>query len=316
MRLALRWLGWPVAVAVVGYFIWFAFRTFRLQDLSSLATPKAIVAILVAACLYALIIPISGAAWMILLRRQGEAWSPARLASILAVTQLAKYIPGGIAQPVGRAAMSVRHGMALRAFTVTVIQESVLAIAASIVVGVSLLSLSPLGIAQLPAGYRNIVFLGAAAAGATVLLFASGATWLPRWVKSRRWLSTAFLAIGPAPGISTTLVVSFAYCLNYLAIGLGVWAIGQALGLGVSGNYGLLTGAFSLAWLLGFVVPGAPAGLGVREGTMTLLLAHAVPQYQILVLVVAVRIATFAGDGICFAVGYWGARHMDRETHQ
>lgn len=315
MRSALRWLGWLVAVVVVGYFVWFAFRTFRVQDLTPLATPAALAAMVLAACLYALIIPISGVAWMILLRRQGEAWSPARLASILAVTQLAKYIPGGIAQPVGRAAMSMRHGMKLRVFTVTVIQESVLAVAASIVVGVSLLSLSPLGIAQLPAAYRNIVFLGTLVAGITVLLLASGATWLPQRVKTQPWVSATVGAVGPAPGINNTCVVSVAYCMNYLAIGLGVWAIGQALGLGVSGNYGLLTGAFSLAWLLGFVVPGAPAGLGVREGTMALLLAHAVPQHQILALVVAVRLATFAGDGICFVAGWWGSRYLDREMH-
>jgi uncharacterized membrane protein YbhN (UPF0104 family) len=34
----------------------------------------------------------------------------------------------------------------------------------------------------------------------------------------------------------------------------------------------LLLGAFSLAWLLGLVVPGAPGGLGVFEATAIALL--------------------------------------------
>lgn len=313
MRSALRWVTSLVALIVVGYFAWFAFRAFRFQDLSSLATPAALTAMLFAAVLYALIIPISGLAWAMLLRRQGERWSPVRLMAVLAITQLAKYIPGGVAQPVGRAAMSLRQGMKLRAFTVTVIQESALAVAASVLVGVSLFALSPSGLTQLPPGYQSVVLAGTFIAGASVLLLASGATFLPRWAKAKRWVSKISSVAGPAPGVHATLAVSLAYCLNYLVIGLGVWAIGQTLGLGANGDYGLLTGAFSLAWLLGFVAPGAPAGLGVREGTMALLLAGAVPHHQILSLVLAVRLATVVGDGICFAAGVWGSRHLGRD---
>jgi uncharacterized membrane protein YbhN (UPF0104 family) len=316
MRLALRWLGWLVALVVVGYFVSFAFRTFRLQDLTSLATPTAVAAMLFAACLYALIIPISGAAWAVLLQRQGEAWPPARLASILAVTQLAKYIPGGVAQPVGRAAMSVQHGMKLRVFTVTVIQESVLTIAASVVVGLGLLLLLPLGITQIPLAYRGMVLAAGVATVLAVFALASGFVWWPQWLCKQRWMSQVLKALGPSLGIAATSVAFVGYCLNYLVIGVGIWVVGHALGLGPAGGYLLLTAAFSLAWLLGFVVPGAPAGLGVREGVMALLLAGAIPQHQILALVLGVRLVTMVGDGICFALGGWGLSHFRSEPRR
>lgn len=315
MRSVLRCLGWLVAIVVVGYFVWFALRTFRLQDLSSLATPRVLAAILLAACLYALIIPISGVAWKLLLSRQSEAWSAARLASILAVTQFAKYIPGGIAQPVGRAAMSLRHGMKLRVFTVTVIQESVLTIAASVAIGLVLLSLSPAGITQIPLAYRGMVLVAGVTAVTAVFLLASGVIWWPQWLRQQRWISLAIEAAGPSLGIAATLAAFVAYCLNYLVIGVGIWVVGQALGLAPGGSYALLTSAFSLAWLLGFVVPGAPAGLGVREGVMALLLVGAVPQHQILALVLAVRVVTMVGDGICFMLGGWGLSYFRAEAH-
>jgi hypothetical protein len=314
MKVALRGLAGLLALAIAGYFIWFALHTFKARDLVPLFHPEVIAAILLASCLYALIIPFSGFAWSALLRRQGEEWSTAHLASILAVAQIAKYIPGGIAQPVGRAALSMHRGMALRAFAVTAIQEAVLAMGASVVVGAVLLWLSPSGFGQLPSVYRDIVYAGLVAMAASVLYLARGAILLRWWNPAHRWLSALLDLARASPGTSTTLAALFVYCFNYLVAGSGIWIVGQALDLSAAGNYALLTAAFSLGWLLGFVTPGAPAGLGVREGVMTLLLSHSLPQHQILALVVATRLVTVTGDGLCFALGCWALRSRYKET--
>jgi uncharacterized membrane protein YbhN (UPF0104 family) len=313
VKSVLRWAGWLIAILVAGYFVWFVLRTFQAQDLTALTTGPMAVAILLAACLYALIIPISAAAWAVLLQSQGETWPVFRLSTIMAVTQLAKYVPGNVLQHVSRAAMSMRQGMKLRSFTASVIHESVLAIAASVAVGLCLLWLSPTGLGRIPAIYRNVVIGGVLAATASMLILSSGVALLPERLRTQRWISPVLRTMGPLPGINSTLIAFSAYCLNYLIIGVGIWAIGQVLGLAAGGTYALLTGAFSLAWLLGFVVPGAPAGLGVREGVMALLLADAIPQHQILALVLAVRLATTAGDGICFGAGLWCLHQANRE---
>ncbi len=312
MKSALRGLGWVIAILIASYFVWFVFRTFRIQDVSSLGTLRVIAAILLGACLYSLIMPISGTAWAALLKRQGESWPPVRLATIMAVTQLAKYIPGNVAQHIGRAAMSVRHGMSLRALTTTVIQESVLAIAASVAIGLIFLLLSPFGIGQIPAVYRGIILYATLIVSLSLLLLARGPMRWPEILASRPWIARVRSTIGSAPGAKTTLIVFAAYCLNYMVIGVGIWLVSQALG--THGSYALLTAAFCLSWLLGFVMPGAPAGLGVREGAMALLLAGAIPQHQILALVLAVRLVTVVGDGICFGCGLLALRHLNREN--
>src|SRR3546814_11770047 len=63
-------------------------------------------------------------------------------------------------------------------------------------------------------------------------------------------------------------------------------------------------GAFTTSWIAGFVVPGAPAGLGVREVVLTAWLAGALPPATAVLLVVALRIATPIADLVNFL---WGS---------
>ena len=57
-------------------------------------------------------------------------------------------------------------------------------------------------------------------------------------------------------------------------------------------------GAMALAWLAGFLTPGAPAGLGVRESVLLIILAPAAGEASILALAALFRIVTVLGDGL------------------
>lgn len=64
-----------------------------------------------------------------------------------------------------------------------------------------------------------------------------------------------------------------------------------------------VVGAYVLAWVAGLVVPGAPAGIGVREMMLILLLQHVIDRSEVVIIsVVAARIVTSLGDLICFIV--------------
>ena len=62
-----------------------------------------------------------------------------------------------------------------------------------------------------------------------------------------------------------------------------------------------LLGAQIAAWLLGLVVPGAPAGLGVREAVLVVLLRGHMAEPEILLGAVFSRVVTMVGDVLCFA---------------
>ena len=59
-------------------------------------------------------------------------------------------------------------------------------------------------------------------------------------------------------------------------------------------------GAYVLAWLAGFITPGAPAGLGVRELVLLFLLKGEVAEADLLLTIVAGRIVTVLGDSLFF----------------
>lgn len=58
----------------------------------------------------------------------------------------------------------------------------------------------------------------------------------------------------------------------------------------------IVIGAFLLSWLLGFIMIGAPAGIGIREGAMTLLAGSIIPVESVLLSMVIYRIITIIGD--------------------
>lgn len=312
MKLFFRLISWLVVIGVTAYFFWFAFNTLDGQDFSGLSSLPVVLSIVMAAFLYSSIIPVSAWAWTLLLKSHGEAWSFRFLAAVMGVTQAAKYIPGNFAQHVGRAALAIRHGMKLQAFTVSVVQESILAVGASVLVGVGLLQVSPGGFNRLPDTYQNMLFLACMLLAAALIVLSMGLFKLPDALRRYEKVMRLFEFWGGPLGPRTTMLVFSAYCINYLVIGLGMWCVAYCLGVRFEGGYALLTASFSLAWLLGFLAPGAPAGLGVREGVFVLLLAGIVEDERVLSLILAMRIVTVLGDGLCWAAGFVGLHVTNR----
>jgi uncharacterized membrane protein YbhN (UPF0104 family) len=308
MKWVWRVLGWLVAVALAAYFLWLASRALDVARLRELATLPVAAVTLVAALLYACIIPVTAWAWKGLLAQQGEAWKVRPLAVLLGRPQLAKYIPGNVAQHVGRAFLSLRAGMGMRAFAVTVVQENVLAVAASVLVGLIALALSPGGLAQLPPESRSWLWgLGLGLAAAVVILASFN---LPphRLAGSPSRLARALARVGGLPGPKAVFSAFAAYSLNYVLIGLGLWLLARAAGMPPALDLAVATAVFALSWLLGFLAPGAPAGLGVREGIMVLILAETVPDPDALAFVLLARVVTLAGDAIIFVASHLAIR--------
>lgn len=75
------------------------------------------------------------------------------------------------------------------------------------------------------------------------------------------------------------------------------WCLGQRPNLYQAMR---MIAAYSLAWVFGFVVPGAPGGIGVRELVLTLLLAPVIGKDTVAVLGVLHRLLTVAGDFLVY----------------
>ena len=117
------------------------------------------------------------------------------------------------------------------------------------------------------------------------------------------------------------------YMHQYLAAfsGKGIWNLGKGLGFYIVQNAGsalvyfialrlvfgpgtsfgeltALTGAFVFAWIIGFVTPGAPGGIGIRESVM-LFVCGGSNSDQILLFVLLMRISSIAADVFACCIG-------------
>jgi len=105
------------------------------------------------------------------------------------------------------------------------------------------------------------------------------------------------------PPIPVTMGCMLLLVLSFLANGLGLALLGEGmLGTGLD-RLVLIVGVFAIAWLAGFVVPGAPGGLGVREAILVAGLSPVYGEPTALALTVASRLCFIVGDGLAFVLG-------------
>jgi uncharacterized membrane protein YbhN (UPF0104 family) len=81
-----------------------------------------------------------------------------------------------------------------------------------------------------------------------------------------------------------------------------------------NGSVLALTCLFSLAWVAGYLTPGAPGGLGIREAMMVLLLPPVVGTGAAVGLGITLRIATTVGDATAFLIGLAMRRRFNRSA--
>jgi hypothetical protein len=300
MKKYLYWTGIFLSVALASYFVYFAIGALRQYGANIVLTSDLVIAMVAAAFMYALCTPLSGWAWHILLRGMGSTWRPGTLASIMGITQLAKYIPGNIGQHIGRTALSLAKGMSVGLYTGSVLLETLLAMLSGLFVGVLFALLSPVSMPNLFSEHQT-----AMSALVIILIFC---------VLALPWILQTLIHAVCRSGFLTNLIkndlklpahkdISIAalwYCINYILIGCGLWLISSTISDGIQLDFFYLTSVFALSWLLGFVTPGAPAGIGVREGVMVILLSGLATNDIVLLIVTAMRIATMTGDGIVF----------------
>jgi len=317
MKYLFRAIGILLSLAAGTYFVLYAHEALAGKDLSALLDRRAMLAGACLTLLYASSILTTAIAWTRLLRAMHQPVRFGRLLPILATTQFGKYLPGNVAQHIGRIALARSAGVQLPAAVFSVAYELLLALVASAHIGALTLLWSP------PAALRTwriteyrLPLL------VIVTLFAVAALWLaPRFAVllgrlrtgQRSGLETMPVRLQLDPG---TVVACYAlYASSFVMIGAGLWLVAHALAAPTAPVPGVLffVGAFASSWILGFVTPGAPAGLGIREAMLSAWLSGVLAPADVVLLVVMLRIATTLGDLLNFA---WGGAFMLRRPSE
>ena len=96
-------------------------------------------------------------------------------------------------------------------------------------------------------------------------------------------------------GRDVALVIAI-NAVGWLATGAATWTLIDALVEGETPALAWLIGVYAFAWMLGFVVPLLPGGLGLREGTLVVFLATRFGVGVATALVLALRLANTLGE--------------------
>lgn len=192
---------------------------------------------------------------------------------IFGISQLAKYVPGNIFHLAGRQAMGMAAGMPGWMLAKSSVWE----------LGLISFAGATFGLLALPLLIPGLPFAISAIGFAASVVIVIGLLW--RFV-------------GLPAAHSFGCYVSFLAISGLLFTGLIALQCGAQ---GISNFKWLpLCGAYVLAWLIGLVTPGAPAGIGVRELVLLFLLKGEISEMDLIMVVLLGRAVTVSGDMLVY----------------
>jgi hypothetical protein len=233
----------------------------------------------------------NGIAWGAALQALGSKVSPVWSVRVYLQTNIAKYTPGKVWHFLGRILAGEKIGIRRGVTVVSILIESVQLAVVAAVLGLGLFvvggnSLNPLhGLALV-----GVALVGGLSLKPTVLN--RGLGFLTRLKKSE---------IPPEEQISlrSSLLPAYLATLAFVVIrGLGMHAGFLAFSPLPLDILPIILGAFSLAWVIGFVVPGPPAGIGIFESVMVLLMGDRLNSALILAVVLVYRLTSTAAEAL------------------
>ena len=213
-------------------------------------------------------------AWRNLLEHFGALVTAHCAVWVYGVSQIAKYVPGNIFHLVGRQALGAAAGLPHWPLAKSAIWELGLIAAMGAIFGLLLL---PIFTGYVSFTAAPVFFIGAVILAVLILgrvfsqAIAAASLWYAGFFLLSGILFVGLVELHTEPG----------------AIDITDWL--------------LLIGAYVVAWLAGFVTPGAPAGIGVRELVLLFLLQSLVGEAELVLAVVMSRVVTALGDGLFFA---------------
>jgi len=284
---AVGWLVVALAFGFIGARLWQG----GAWDLVRPRLELLLLAMIGGALIYGLASFLLSAAWREILAAEHPPGPAAAYHAVYGRTQIAKYLPGNCFHFVGRQVLGRALGHSQAALALASLVEGVLlmAVAASLALP---LALNRFG------GWSIVLLAGATAALA--LIFAT-----PRLLPARFWPSAGTPASRGGGYWAGRLLRALALQVAFFAAAGGVlWLLATLLVAPRAAAPGPLIsiGALALAWVAGFVVPGAAAGVGVREAVLMVGLDGPLGPEASAVVALAFRLLTTAGDGVFCAL--------------
>lgn len=230
--------------------------------------------------------------WLHLLeRRRSRA-----LAATFYLSQIGKYLPGAIWQPVGQLAMAIATGVPAATASTALPVYMLTLIAAGGTVGAGRFLFG----GELSVAGRVAALLG------VIPLVLLRREWMV-WTLDRLHARVAKVPAGEAVPQQGPILAVYAWGIGVmLTTGLAFSLLARSFGADV--GTGAAVTAFALAWTAGFLALPVPAGLGIREGMLIATLGAAGPAGSLLAASLVYRLVSMVAEVAVVVVSRFAAR--------
>lgn len=218
--------------------------------------------------------------------------------SIFGMAQFAKYLPGNVVQHIGRVVLARRAGWHTERVALSVLIENVFALGAG-----GLMTIAGFMVSGGAVDGRSRLF-------ATAVVITLG--WLVAAIGVRAALANPPEFLKRRLALDAPLQMRIRVLALYFGVHLiSFAAMGCTLAIllwGLAGNW--LPGVWrvpagvALAWLAGYVIPGAPAGIGIREAVLTAFLSPHIEAGIVVSAALLWRGVSLAADALLAVVGF------------
>jgi uncharacterized membrane protein YbhN (UPF0104 family) len=229
-------------------------------------------------------------AWRRLLKICGHKDISANICNkIYGKSQIAKYIPGNVFHIVGRHILGSQAGIRNIVLVGATIYEILGLISISVLISFS--GMIMFGLSNIYFSLYQIILILFSTIVITSLITA-----LAPYLMRLRGIILPYRGIWETV-INISKVYGF-YLIFFLIAGLLlVIIVNLFLDIDIDINItAKLVVIFSIAWLAGFIIPGAPGGIGVREAVIIFFITPIIGEAQSVAIAIALRFVTLLGD--------------------
>ena len=280
-----RYLHWMGSLLAFGGVVFVGFRLHGYWNNLDFArvTLTALGCIAICSCIYSAANVLLAMAWRHILLHLGvpvpHLWS----VKVYGISQLAKYLPGNVFQFAGRQSLGMADGIASGKLLKSTAWE----------IGLLVCAGSSFAVLGMPFFWHATspqtgLFLWA---GTVVLTCFGLRKFIGPPVSAAFFLQTLFLVVSAGTFVSLLFAIE-----GTSAFVLEFW---PSLG-----------GGYILAWLVGLLTPGAPAGVGVREAVLLFMLRGCLPESDLLLAIILARVVTVFGDLLFFFAAFFLIRNQ------
>ncbi|MEL7241821.1 MAG: lysylphosphatidylglycerol synthase domain-containing protein [Cyanobacteria bacterium J06573_2] len=246
----------------------------------------------------------AGWVWTWILTDFNQSTSSIRLIQAYLKTNIAKYLPGNVGHYIGRIMAAKELRVSTSAATISVLLEPLLMAAAALIIVL---------LCSQFINESSIVLLIGQIIGLVVALCLLHPLFLNPVIRFVHRMKNKKSKTGNVSSFSLSLtrypLISLLGELGFLVLRacgfiLTLYAISSI-------NFSqlpLILGAFSFAWMLGLVIPGAPGGLGIFEATAIGLLQQFFPVALIISASVLYRLISIVAEAVAASLAWFDER--------